>query len=90
MHDLIVDTELVHTDDGEPQPRSSNFVECLDMNCKWCHGNFIIRDNEIADFINNAETKLRAAEQSVYLTAFGFGLAGFGLGLVVGIFLLTI
>lgn len=31
-----------------------------------------------------------AAEQSVHLTAFGFGLAGFGLGLVIGIFLVTI
>ena len=77
MHDLIVDTELIHTDDGEPQPRSSNFVECLDMNCEWCHGDLIILDNEIANFINNAEAKLRAAEHRLHLTAFGVGMLAF-------------
>lgn len=34
--------------------------------------------------------KLHAAEQKMHLTAFGYGLAGFGLGLVVGVFLVTI
>lgn len=29
---------------------------------------------------------IKSAQQSVRLTAFGFGLAGFGLGLVVGMF----
>lgn len=59
MHDLIVDTEMVHTNDGPPQPRSSNFVECLDLNCEWCHGNLILHDNEIAEYINKLEKENR-------------------------------
>lgn len=53
MHDLIVGTEMIHTDDGEPQPRQSMFVECADMNCE-CGGKFFLRDNEIDDFISKA------------------------------------
>ena len=53
-HLLMCDTEAVFTDDGDPQPRSSVFVECLDINCD-CHGDFILHDHEIAEYIERAE-----------------------------------
>ena len=54
MHVLITDAEVIFTDDGEPQPRQSVFVECLDMQCE-CEGKFILHDSEISDYIESAE-----------------------------------
>jgi hypothetical protein len=51
-HDLIIDTEVVFTNDGEPQPRSSIFLECLSYE-NDCGCSFILRDNEIIDYINS-------------------------------------
>lgn len=46
-HDLIIDEEVVFSEDGEPQPRGTIFLECIsDDLCS-----FILRDYEIIDYI---------------------------------------
>ena len=58
MHVLICDAEAVFTEDGPPQPRSSVFVECLDVTCE-CKGKFILRGDEISDYIDKSEELLK-------------------------------
>lgn len=51
-HDFLLDIESVHTDDGEPQPRESIFLECVECD-------YIVRDYDIVRVIENAEMEFR-------------------------------
>ena len=57
IHDFILDTEVVFTDDGEPQPRSTIFLECLSYENE-CGCSFVLRDYEIVNYINSLIDKL--------------------------------
>lgn len=57
-HEFLLDTELIHTNDGPPQPRRSIFLECVNYKDCECGGKFILRDNQIIDHINQLQNIL--------------------------------
>ena len=60
-HDFYLDSEVVFTDDGEPQPRSSIFLECF-AGDKHRMCPFILRDYEIVDYINSLLDRIEHAD----------------------------
>ena len=50
-HEFYLDAEIVFTDDGDPQPRQSIFMECFSGD-KHRDCSFFLRDHEIIDYIN--------------------------------------